>query len=142
MKKIILFLIAILLLVTQGAKAEMSGAKMTEIKIVSGDKVILAKLNNTSTAQDLIAKLPIKLKMNPHQNREYYANINLDKTSATQDGYKIGDIGYWVSGNSLVLFYDKGYTNDLIIMGNITDGLDKLSKINGSFQATIEIIKD
>lgn len=131
-----------MLLGLQGASAQINGDKMVKIKIILGETTILAMLNNTSTARDLLKRLPVVLNMMPHQNREYYGNIQLDKNSPRQDGYKIGEIGYWSSGNSLVLFYGEGYTDDLIIVGEIISGLDELSHIDGAIQATIEKIYD
>jgi hypothetical protein len=136
MKKLVLITItfvAALFAATSEGKAEMN------IKITAGQTVIMASLNDSAPAKDLFSKLPLTLAMNRHQNREYYADIRLDKSGKTQDGYQVGDIAYWGTGNSLVLFYDKGYTGGLIIMGRITSGLDKLSSMGGDFTALIEV---
>lgn len=126
----------------QGADAQTVGEKSVKIKITSGNQVIFASLNNSAPAQDLLNRLPITLYLNAHQNREYYASIHLDNNSSTQDGYQIGDIAYWTPGNSLILFYDKGYTNSLIIMGKISSGLDMLQDMGAGFSAKIEKVED
>lgn len=141
MKKL-LFFIVLILFAGQNVDAQTAGEKFVKIKITSGNKVIFAQLNDSAPAQDLLKRLPMTLNMNAHQNREYYANIRLDDTSSTQDGYQIGDIAYWPLGNSLILFYDKGYTSNLIIMGKITSGLDLLSDMRLGFSAKIEKIED
>lgn len=140
MKNIIILgvVLVLVLLRMSVATAQTTGEKMVKIKITSGDMVVLARLNNNATAQDLLKRLPLVLNMNLHQNREYYANIRLDKNAKIQDGYQVGDIAYWTSGNALVMFFGEGYTDDLIIMGQIITGLDKLSNMGGNFQAKIE----
>ena len=113
-----------------------------KLKILIGDVVLLAELNDTSVASDLISKLPVSFEMYKHQNREFYTQIPLNKSDKTQSGYQIGDIGYWVPGNALVFFYDKGFTDDLIVIGRITDGVDKLSEIKSdSISVKVELLK-
>lgn len=145
MKKLYLFIISFaagLFLTFQGISAEKQGEESVKIKITSGNKIIFAQLNDPVTAQDLLSRLPITLQMNAHQNREYYASIRLDQNSSTQDGYQIGDIAYWALGNSLILFYDKGYTSNLIVMGKIGSGLDMLQDMGTGFSAKIEKVED
>lgn len=89
-KKIVSFIAG--LLVFLGATAQ--GKDVIQIKITASNVLLKANLNNSATAQDFIAKLPIKLKMRQHQNREYYTSLQLSKSEASQDGYKIGDIAY------------------------------------------------
>lgn len=138
----LLFFIFLMLFAFQGAEAQTAGEKSVKIKITSKNKVIFARLNNSAPAQDLLSRLPITLYMRGHQNREYYTNIRLNNDYSTQDGYQIGDIAYWTLGNSLVLFYDKGHTDNLIIMGNITIGLDALPDMGSGFSAKIEKVED
>ena len=41
-----------------------------------------------------------------------------------------------------MFFYDKGFTDDLIIIGRITDGVDKLSEIKSdSISVKVELLK-
>lgn len=141
MKKL-LFFIVLILFAGQKVGAQTTGENFVKIKITSGDKVIFAQLNDTAPAQDLLSRLPIILQMNAHQSREYYASIRLDNSSSTQDGYQIGDIAYWPLGNSFILFYDKGYTSNLIVMGKIASGLDLLPDMGPDFSAKIEKVED
>lgn len=145
MKKLILsivFFTVPLFLVYQGTMADERVKDNMKIKITSGDRVIMANLNNTLPAIDLAKKLPIILMLKSHQNREYYSEIALAKEGLRQNNYQIGDIAYWTIGDSLVLFYDKGYTSNLIIMGQITSGLENLFDMGNSFSAKIEKIED
>lgn len=137
MKKVTV-IILVMLLVFKIALANDMEKKM-KIKITIDDNLIVAELNNTDTARDLLSKLPLTLQLNKHQNREYYTGIKLDKTALTQNGYQVGDIGYWTAGNSLVFFYGRGSTDGLIIMGKITQGLELLSKMDNAVSAHIEV---
>lgn len=110
-----------------------------KIKITIDNNVIVVELNDSATAKDLFSKLPLTLHLNKHQNREYYTRIKLDKTFPPQDGYQVGDIGYWAAGDALVFFYDIGYTDNLIILGQITQGIELLPKMGNSVSAHIEV---
>lgn len=112
-----------------------------KIRIIASGLTMTATLNDTQTAKDLAAKLPLRLRLNKHQNREYYASLKLSKNAKQEDGYSIGNIAYWPMGESLVVFYDKGYTSNLIVMGDITSGLEQLSKMGSTFEALIERIE-
>lgn len=138
MKKTFLFIIVLSLFVWQGALAQPSGDEQVKINIIIDNMAIEASLNASEAAQDLLSRLPITIEMHQHQNREYYGNIRLHKNVQTQDGYQIGDIGYWAAGNALVLFYDKGYTGDLSIVGQMTTGFEKLSNLDKTIQVRIE----
>lgn len=141
MKNLILLLVA-MLFVYQGALAsDMMGNKM-KIKIIFNDKVVIGELNNSAPAKDLLKKLPITLNMKLHQNREYYTSILLDKREQTQDGYQIGDIAYWTSGNSLVLFYGVGYTDNLIIMGRVIRGIEVFPEMKDNLSVFIEVLEN
>lgn len=142
MKNLTIIITLALLLFMKGAEAQGLGEKNVRIRITSGDLHVEAILNDTSTAQDLLKRLPLTLNLHQHQSREYYADIRLDKNDATQGGYQIGDIAYWAPGNSLVFFYDKGYTGSLIIMGKMTGNFSQLSNMGNSFKARIERIED
>lgn len=122
----------------QGVSAMTDIYNRTMIKITSGQTVIVANLDDTAASRDLLSKLPVSLEMNIHENREYYTTIHLDESDERQDGYEIGDIAYWAPGNALVLYYGPGYTGNLIKMGQITSGLDKLPGMGKRFMATIE----
>lgn len=140
MKKLVLVIVflSLLPLFIKGADAAIEGTKLMKIKITIDKHEIIAILNNSQTSKDFYSKLPIELKMFPHQNREFYTNIKLAQSSVTQDGYAVGDIAYWTPGETLVFFYSKGYTSSLIILGQIISGLDELSNIDGSFIGLIE----
>ena len=109
-----------------------------QIKITVEGTVITADLYDNPTSRDLYSLLPAELYMNPLQNREFYGNIQLFSDTKRQDGYQIGDIGYWIPGETLVLYYGPGYTDNLIIMGHITEGLEKLATNDHGFTAVIE----
>lgn len=141
MKKIISLLV-IMLFVFQRALDSEAGEQMMKIKIVFDENVVIGELNGSAPAKDLLKKLPLTLNMSLHQNREYYASILLDKNGKAQDGYQIGDIGYWTPGNSLVFFYGKGYSDSLIIMGQIISGIEFLPEMGYGSSVHIEVLEN
>lgn len=131
-------ILGIMLFVTQTAFADETEKQM-KIKMTIDTHIIIAELNNTATAEDFFSKLPLTLTLNNHQNREYYTNIKLDKMAPIQNGYQVGDIGYWGAGNALVFFYDTGYTDNLIILGKIIQGLEFFPHMSHAVSAHIEV---
>ncbi len=108
------------------------------IKIIIGDKILTAILNDTPTSQDFIDKLPLTLQMSRHDDREYYADMSLSKNVSTQDGYVVGDICYWTPGDCIVFYYAKGYTGSLIKMGRITSDLSIFKSLDNNIVVIIE----
>lgn len=108
------------------------------IKIIIGDKILAATLNDTPTSQDLFAKLPLTLQMSRHEDREYYAGVSLSKNASTQNGYTVGDISYWTPGNCIVFYYAQGYTGSLITMGKITSDLSVFNSLGSTIAVRIE----
>ena len=128
-----LFLFVLILLVSVSAASlansnQESGRKETTIRITSGDKVILATLNDTQTAQDFIATLPRTLPMKRLFDREYYAVLPtaLSKEGKRQETYELGDIAFWTSGDyfGLLFSYERPKLSaPIIVMGKVTTDL-------------------
>lgn len=145
MKKLSLLIvsaIAMMFFGLQGVSAQKTGENPMKIKITSGDVVIMAVLNDSAPAADLIKRLPLTLNLHRYQSREYYTDIGLDKSGTTQDGYQVGDVAYWVPGSSLVLFYDEGYTGNLIIMGKMISDPKMLALMENSIWVEVEAVED
>lgn len=119
--------------------------KRTNITLTIGNTVLTAYLNNTTSAQDLISHLPAKVKLNNSDN-DYCGDINPPlayKKEEVQVGYKNGDLAFWTVGNDFVIFVkdeDKSAnTGNLVIIGKVTSGLEKVSSLGSSFEVTIAL---
>ena len=115
LKYITLFAAAVLCVNTAYASQE----NLMKVKFNVNNQVIDVQLNNSTTSKDLWNKLPLTLVFYPHQSREIYSNIELNKSEPVVDSYAIGDVAYWTPGNALVLYFGPGYTDSLIPMGKM-----------------------
>lgn len=78
------------------------------IKINIEDIVLDAELFDTKCAKAIANMLPIETRPNEWGDEFYFeipVKIALDETATTK--VKIGDIGYWPSGNALAIFFGK-----------------------------------
>lgn len=119
--------------------------KKTNITLTIGNTVIPAYLNNTTAAQDLIAHLPVKVKLADSDN-DYCGDINPPlayKKEEVKYGYKNGDLAFWTAGNDFVIFIHgeekSANTGNLVIIGKVTSGLEKIHSLGSSIDVTIAL---
>jgi hypothetical protein len=115
---------------------------MHAIRIILGDKVITATLDDSPTSRDLLAQLPLSLNLDDYSATEKIAYLP-DKlsTSGAPEGIDpgVGDITYYAPWGNLAIFYrDFGYSRGLVRLGSVTSGIEHLG-YSGSKQATIEL---
>jgi hypothetical protein len=127
----------------RGAEAGNATGKKTNVTLTVGDTVLTAYLNNTSAAQDLISRLPVKVKLFDSDN-DYCGDITPPlayKADEVQSGYKNGDLAFWTAGNDFVIFIDQeersANTGNLVIIGKVTSGLEKIHALGKSIEVTI-----
>jgi hypothetical protein len=94
----------------QGAEANNAEGKKTNITLTVGDMVIRAYLNNTSAAQDLISRLPAKVKLFDSDN----------------------DFVIFIDQEEQLL-----NTGNLVIIGKVTSDLEKIHALGKSIEVTI-----
>ena len=66
------------------------------------------ELNDTSTAQKVADKLPLKAPFNTWGEEIYFTipvDAELDETA--QDEVEIGDLGYWPTGKAFCIFFGQ-----------------------------------
>ena len=119
--------------------------KRTNITLTIGNTVLTAYLNNTTAAQDLISHLPLKVKLLDSDN-DYCGDINPPlayKKEEVQFGYKNGDLAFWTAGNDFVIFVKdeekSANTGNLVIIGKVTGGLEKIPALGNSIEVTIAL---
>jgi hypothetical protein len=111
-----------------------------KIRIDLGTAALEGELDDTATARDFAALLPLSLTLEDYESSE---KICVLPKSLTRDGAPdgtsaaIGDIAYYAPWGNLALFYKPAdYAPGLIRLGRITIGKDKLAS-EGSLSATI-----
>ncbi|GLC80718.1 cyclophilin-like fold protein [Lacrimispora brassicae] len=78
-----------------------------KLKITVGEQELTATLDNNTTTQALLEKLPMTVPMQDLYNREmcYRFPDELPTSDVQNTGYEVGDIIYWPPGRSFVIMY-------------------------------------
>lgn len=123
-----------------------SKEEMTEynVKIIVGDTVLTATLENNATTKALVEQMPMTLPMLDLYSREMcyrYGEDALPTDNLRSDGYEIGDIAYWPPAGSLVILYEQnGEHFSRQHLGHIDSGVE-VFKTTGDTEVTFELIK-
>ena len=79
---------------------------MRQIKIILGDLVLDAHLNDSPTAQKVWEALPIETSFNTWGDEIYFSiPVAMELESDAQELVESGDLGYWPSGNAFCIFF-------------------------------------
>ena len=106
-----------------------------------GDKEIKIALNNSSAAKELIGALPHELtieKLNENEKISYLPN-KLKNIEPKGYAPKVGDACYYIPwGNICIFMKDYKYSDDLICLGQVTEGMDIVTGQEGKFTVQVE----
>lgn len=114
------------------------------IKITIAGQIITATLEESPSARDFLAMLPLTLPLEDYAKTEKIAYLPQKLT--TQGAPKgmdpqVGDITYYAPWGNLAIFYrDFGYSTGLIKLGRIESGLAHL-KTASATSITIEALE-
>ncbi|PKQ78853.1 cyclophilin [Aeromonas sobria] len=110
------------------------------IKMTIAGQIITATLEESLSARDFFAMLPLTLPLEDYASTEKIAY--LPRKLTTQDADPgVGDITYYAPWGNLAIFYrDFGYSTGLIKLGRIGSGLTHLTT-TPSASITIEAIE-
>ncbi|WP_197464568.1 cyclophilin-like fold protein [Marinomonas aquimarina] len=124
--------------VTLPFMASVAVAETTEIRVIAGDQVIHASLNDSSASRDFLAQLPLQIELSDYHSTEKIAY--LPKALSTTGMPKamdpeVGDFTYFAPWGNIALFYkDFGYSRGLVKLGEIhpedINLLQALPKVN------------
>ena len=139
----------VLLLVATSAVAatdEVSHSRRETMKIrmTMAGKIITASLEESDSARDFFAMLPLTLPLEDYAETEKIAYLPGKLT--TQGAPKgidpnVGDICYYTPWGNLAIYYrDFGYSSGLIRLGRLASGLDALTA-QPSGTLTIEAVQ-
>ncbi|WP_244543282.1 cyclophilin-like fold protein [Bosea sp. CRIB-10] len=125
-------------------KASSPGKETMKIRISINGRVATATLDNTPTARDFAALLPLSVTLSDYASTEKVSDLPRKLTQqGAPPGYepKTGDITLYAPWGNLAIFYrDFKYSTGLIRLGAIDTGLEALNQ-SGSLPATIEMIQ-
>jgi len=116
---------------------------MKKLKITVGEKILYATLENNSTTQDFIKKLPTTLKMENLYGREMcyrYGKGGLAESNFRSDRYEVGDIIYWAPRGSFVILYKQnGEEFERVQVGHIDDDVKFFENV-GDVEIKFELV--
>ena len=114
------------------------------IRMTMAGQIITASLEESDSARDFFAMLPLTLPLEDYAETEKIAYLPRKLTTRTApEGIdpQVGDIAYYAPWGNLAIYYrDFGYSSGLIRLGRITSGLDALTA-QPSGTLTIEAVK-
>ncbi|MGG2296731.1 cyclophilin-like fold protein [Aeromonas veronii] len=114
------------------------------IKMTIAGQIITATLEDSHSARDFFAMLPLALPLEDYADTEKIAY--LPRKLTTQGAPKgidpnVGDLTYYAPWGNLAIFYrDFGYSTGLIKLGRIESGLSHLTTTSAA-SITIEAIE-
>ena len=120
----------------------------TPIIITLGDVSLSAELNDSSTAQQVIAQLPIEALAN-RWGDEFYFAIPVDHAleADARDEMAVGELAYWPPGNAFCIFFgptpvsigsEPRAANPCNPLGHILDDIDLLLGAGDGVQIQID----
>ena len=81
---------------------------MKKIAIRVGTLTMEAELNDTPTAQQVAAALPIRTSFNTWGDEIYFAiPVNAELDDSAQEVVDIGDLGFWPPGKAFCIFFGQ-----------------------------------
>ena len=102
--------------------------QQAKLKIIVGEKVLTATLEENATTKALIEKLPLTLKMENLYGREMcyrFGAGTLPVENQRSDRYEVGDIVYWAPRGSFVILYKQnGEEFERQQIGHIASGVE------------------
>jgi hypothetical protein len=131
----------------QGSETDTPVEKRTNITLTIGDTVLTGYLNDSTTAKNLISRLPVTVKLSD-SGHDYCGDINPVLTYDKKDvqyGWHDGELAFWTAGNDFVIFHDdeekSSDTGDLVIMGAVTSDIKEVRALPRSFEVTVALAK-
>lgn len=128
-----------------GLGASASAGDAQQIRIRLGDHTATATLNGSEAARDLVAMLPVSIRMRDHLRREKTGPLPgpLADRTAGSPTYQSGDLGYWRPGGNLVIFYrHDGLTipsPGIVLLGRLDAG-SEIFDVPGPVDVMVEQI--
>ena len=119
-----------------------------QIRIVSGEVELTAQLNDSSSAEALLKKLPLDLRMT-RWGDEYYGDCGLSVAESpdARELMEVGELAIWPPGSALCIFFgptpasaedEPRATSKVNPIGRINSAAESLRKLGPSIQMRVE----
>ncbi|MEV0089564.1 cyclophilin-like fold protein [Saccharopolyspora sp. NPDC050642] len=112
------------------------------IQVTFDGTTLEAGLDDSRTARDFFAKLPLTLTLTDFHRTEKISVLpaelsTVDAPAGT--GARAGDLAYYAPWGNLAVFYrDSGYASGLVKLGHIDSGIEAVAEQRDDFTVTIE----
>jgi hypothetical protein len=119
-----------------------------QIRIVSGEVELKAELNESVSAEVLVKKLPLELRMS-RWGDEYYGDcgVSVEEGSEARELMEVGEVAIWPPGSALCIFFgptpastgeEPRAASKVNPIGRISSGAEALKKLGPSIQVRVE----
>jgi hypothetical protein len=128
-----------------GALTAASAQEGQRIRIRMGNQTATATLNDSEAARDLVAMLPLSIRMRDQLRREKTGPLPgpLSERTKGSPTYESGDLGYWRPGGNFVIFYrHDGLTipsPGIVRVGRLVSGAE-IFNVPGAIEVNVELI--
>lgn len=116
-----------------------------KIQLTIDGTTVTATLNDSETAREFAALLPLSLTLKDYAATEKISDLPKKlSTTGAPDGYKpsAGDITYYAPWGNLALFHKEfNYSTGLVSLGKFDSGAEVLKR-PGDLKTTIERVED
>jgi hypothetical protein len=119
-----------------------------KISLKTEEKTFFAQLNDSQTAKDIIANLPVKSTVSCWGDEIYFElGFKASAEGATMD-VDIGDVAYWSQGKCLCVFFGPTPASEddrpvpaspVVIVGKTDASVDELKQIRMGEKITVSI---
>jgi hypothetical protein len=116
------------------------------LRLITGETVLEATLNDGEITRDFVGLLPLTLTFSDLFGREKYGHLPraLAAGGPRQHNFEVGDLAYWPPGPDLAIFYEDGGPSipnpGIALLGRIDSGVEALKKHIGPVRLTIETV--
>ena len=119
-----------------------------QIRIVSGKVELKAELNESVSAEALVKKLPLELRMS-RWGDEYYGDcgVSVEEGPEARELMEVGEVAIWPPGSALCIFFGPTpastgeaprAASKVNPIGRISSGAEALKKLGPSIQVRVE----
>ena len=122
------------------------------IKIIASDITLNCRLRKNKTANEIVKLLPLKSSINTWGDEIYFEipKINVNTEDNAKDIVKLGEIAFWIEGNSIAIGFGRtpiSKLNEIRLAARVNIWADAeypeqlmlLSKIKDGHEITITI---
>lgn len=126
-----------------GNRRDTLNSDSMKLKIIVGEKVVMATLSDNPTTRDFISLLPLSTTLEDYAGTEKISylskKLSVDNVHK-RTGQTSGDIAYYVPWGNLAIFYkgNAGNADGLVIFGKIDSGKEALN-VPGAVHVKIEL---